>query len=91
MRILLFYRLICHGDEIVRLSEDDKLLQKEVTLDDNATIRQILPSISAKALARYSSQDENVIGPYLSDGPLENGRCYFILSADVKATIRAMS
>ncbi len=71
---------------------NDNLIGKWIEVPDNTDISDILPLIHGKGLALW--QDDKyggqVVDKYRTVGKLEDGKAYFILSANVKKTTKAM-
>lgn len=71
---------------------DDDIVRKWIEVPDGSDKSDILPLIHGKGLALW--QDDKyggeVVEKYRTEGKLEEGKSYFILSGNVKETMKVM-
>lgn len=71
---------------------NDNIVRKWIEVPDGSDISDILPLVHGKGLAlwledKYGGQ---VVEKYRTEGKLEDGKAYFVLSVNVKETMRMM-
>lgn len=71
---------------------NDDIIRKWIEVPGDSDISDILPSVHGKGLAEWQDDQYGgqIVEKYRTEGKLKDGKSYFVLSKNVRETMRAM-